>query len=123
MDFSEDSATADIGIVIIILCKIQTDIYYKYCSQIYFPGIIHVVYVLRPSGLFQKAISEVSSKFSSKDEYRFRLIVCSALSDLHEFIDTSQLTVDMGGSLIYSHHEWIQQRIVGFEARKISNSI
>jgi len=80
--------------------------------QIYFPGIIHVVYVLRPSGLFQKAISEVSSKFSSKDEYRFRLVVCSSLSDLHEFVDTSQLTPDMGGSLIYSHHEWIQQRIV-----------
>ncbi|XP_032590898.1 guanine nucleotide exchange factor DBS isoform X7 [Drosophila grimshawi] len=79
--------------------------------SIYFPGIIHVVYVLRPSGLFQKAISEVSSKFSSKDEYRFRLIVCSALSDLHEFVDISQLTPDMGGSLIYSHHEWIQQRI------------
>ncbi|XP_051859897.1 guanine nucleotide exchange factor DBS isoform X3 [Drosophila albomicans] len=79
--------------------------------SIYFPGIIHVVYVLRPSGLFQKAISEVSSKFSSKDEYRFRLVICSALSDLHEFVDATQLTPDMGGSLIYSHHEWIQQRI------------
>ncbi|XP_046866240.1 guanine nucleotide exchange factor DBS isoform X2 [Drosophila willistoni] len=78
--------------------------------SIYFPGIIHVVYVLRPSGLFQKAISEVSTKFS-KDEYRFRLVVCSALSDLHDFVDVSQLTPDMGGSLIYSHHEWIQQRI------------
>ncbi|XP_049309800.1 guanine nucleotide exchange factor DBS isoform X6 [Bactrocera dorsalis] len=78
--------------------------------SIYFPGIIHVVYVLRPSGLFQKAISEVSTKFS-KDEYRFRLVVCSALTDLHEYIDKSQLTVDMGGTLIYSHHEWIQQRI------------
>ncbi|XP_017837139.1 guanine nucleotide exchange factor DBS isoform X3 [Drosophila busckii] len=79
--------------------------------SIYFPGIIHVVYVLRPLGLFQKAISEVSSKFSSKDEYRFRLIVCSTLSDLHEFVDNCQLTSDMGGSLIYSHHEWIQQRV------------
>ncbi|XP_030369624.1 guanine nucleotide exchange factor DBS isoform X2 [Scaptodrosophila lebanonensis] len=78
--------------------------------SVYFPGIIHVVYVLRPSGLFQKAISEVSSKFS-KDEYRFRLVICSALSDLHEFVDATQLTADMGGSLIYSHHEWIQQRI------------
>ncbi|CAD7014174.1 unnamed protein product [Ceratitis capitata] len=78
--------------------------------SIYFPGIVHVVYVLRPSGLFQKAISEVSTKFS-KDEYRFRLVICSALSDLHEYIDKSQLTVDMGGTLIYSHHEWIQQRI------------
>ncbi|XP_073846702.1 guanine nucleotide exchange factor DBS isoform X9 [Musca autumnalis] len=78
--------------------------------SIYFPGIIHVVYVLRPSGLFQKAISEVSTKFS-KDEYRFRLVICSALNDLHEYIEQSQLTADMGGSLIYSHHEWIQQRI------------
>ncbi|EDW01429.1 GH21434 [Drosophila grimshawi] len=33
--------------------------------SIYFPGIIHVVYVLRPSGLFQKAISESLEKFSS----------------------------------------------------------
>ncbi|XP_054741080.1 guanine nucleotide exchange factor DBS isoform X4 [Anastrepha obliqua] len=78
--------------------------------SIYFPGIVHVVYVLRPSGLFQKAISEVSTKFS-KDEYRFRLVICSALSDLHEYIDKSQLTIEMGGTLIYSHHEWIQQRI------------
>ncbi|XP_055838288.1 guanine nucleotide exchange factor DBS isoform X2 [Episyrphus balteatus] len=78
--------------------------------SIYFPGIVHVVYVLRPAGLFQKAISEVSTKFS-KDEYRFRLVICSALTDLHEYLDTSQLTVDMGGTLVYSHHEWIQQRI------------
>ncbi|XP_055918316.1 guanine nucleotide exchange factor DBS-like [Eupeodes corollae] len=78
--------------------------------SIYFPGIVHVVYVLRPAGLFQKAISEVSTKFS-KDEYRFRLVICSALTDLHEYLDQSQLTLDMGGTLVYSHHEWIQQRI------------
>lgn len=77
----------------------------------YFPGIIHVVYVLRPSGLFQKAISEVSSKFSY-DEYRFQLVICSALSDLHKCVNLNQLTPDMGGVLLYSHHEWIQQRIV-----------
>lgn len=69
------------------------------------------MYVLRPSGLFQKAISEVSTKFS-KDEYRFRLVICSSLIDLHEYIDNTQLTGDMGGSLVYSHHEWIQQRVV-----------
>ncbi|XP_044571237.1 guanine nucleotide exchange factor DBS isoform X8 [Drosophila ananassae] len=78
--------------------------------SVYFPGIIHVVYVLRPSGLFQKAISEVSSKFSN-DEYRFELVICSALSDLHECVNVKQLTPDMGGVLLYSHHEWIQQRI------------
>lgn len=77
----------------------------------YFPGIVHVVYVLRPSGFFQKAISEVSSKFF-KEDFRFRLVVCSSVEELHEHIDKSQLALDMGGSLTYSHHEWIQQRIV-----------
>lgn len=74
-----------------------------------------MVYVLRPSGIFQKAISEVSTKFS-KDEYRFRLVICSALNDLHEYIEQGQLTSDMGGTLIYSHHEWIQQRIVNIHS-------
>lgn len=95
------------------LLKKNSQIFFPLVFQIYFPGIIHVVYVLRPSGLFQKAISEVSSKFS-KDEYRFRLIICSSLNDIHEYLETTQLTADMGGSLIYSHHEWIQQRIVSY---------
>lgn len=77
----------------------------------YFPGIIHIVYVLRPSGFFQKAISEVSSKFF-KDEFKFKLIVCASLEELYEHVEKSQVTQDMGGDLIYSHHEWIQQRIV-----------
>ncbi|KAL5288825.1 MCF2L family protein [Megaselia abdita] len=78
--------------------------------SVFFPGIVHVVYVLRPSGFFQKAISEVSSKFF-KEDFRFRLVVCSSVEELHEHIDKSQLALDMGGSLTYSHHEWIQQRI------------
>lgn len=77
----------------------------------YFPGIIHIVYVLRPSGFFQKAISEVSSKFF-KEEFKFKLIVCASLEELYEHVEKSQVTQDMGGDLIYSHHEWIQQRIV-----------
>lgn len=78
----------------------------------YFPALIHVVYVLRPAGFFQKAISEVSTKFF-KEEFRFRLVVCSSLEELNEFVPEHQLTADIGGSLSYSHHEWIQQMIVG----------
>lgn len=77
----------------------------------YFPGIVQCVYVLRPGGFFQKAISEVSSKFF-KDEFRFKMIVCAQIEELHQFIHKSQLTMDLGGDLFYSHHEWIQQRIV-----------
>ncbi|CRL00210.1 CLUMA_CG013484, isoform A [Clunio marinus] len=76
----------------------------------FFPGLIQCVYVIRPSGFFQKAISEVSSKFF-KEEFRFRVIICAQIEELHEFIHPSQLTSDLSGSLFYSHHEWIQQRI------------
>ncbi|XP_026472684.1 guanine nucleotide exchange factor DBS-like isoform X2 [Ctenocephalides felis] len=78
--------------------------------SIFFPGVINVAYVLRPAGFFQKAISEVSNKLF-KEEFRFRVEVCSCLEELHEFIDKSQLTSDLGGDLKYSHIEWIQQRI------------
>lgn len=42
------------------------------CLQNFFPGLIAVVYVLRPSGLLQKAISEVSNKFFRED-FRFKV--------------------------------------------------
>ncbi|KAL7048759.1 hypothetical protein ACKWTF_003480 [Chironomus riparius] len=76
----------------------------------YFPGIVQCVYVIRPSGFLQKAISEVSSKFF-KDEFRFKMIICAQIDELHHFIHKSQLTMDLAGDLFYSHHEWIQQRI------------
>ncbi|XP_062710424.1 guanine nucleotide exchange factor DBS isoform X4 [Aedes albopictus] len=78
--------------------------------SIYFPAMVHFVYVLRPSGFLQKAISEVSNKFF-KDEFRFRVVVCATLEDLHEYISRTQLTGELGGDLVYSHHDWIQQRI------------
>lgn len=86
--------------------------------QSYFPGIIHVVYVIRPAGFFQKAISEVSSKFF-KEDFKFRLMICSTLDDLFAHVERSQVTLDLGGELMYSHHEWIQQRIVSQVITKI----
>ncbi|XP_045447310.1 guanine nucleotide exchange factor DBS-like [Melitaea cinxia] len=76
----------------------------------FFPGIIHAVYVLRPASFLQKALSEVSSKLF-KEEFRFRVLVCSSVEELYENFDRSQLTADLGGELQYSHSEWIQQRI------------
>ncbi|KAJ4435472.1 hypothetical protein ANN_18088, partial [Periplaneta americana] len=38
----------------------------------FFPGLIHVAYVLRPAGFLQKAISEVSNKLF-KEEFKFRV--------------------------------------------------
>ncbi|XP_026320242.1 guanine nucleotide exchange factor DBS-like isoform X3 [Hyposmocoma kahamanoa] len=76
----------------------------------FFPGNIHAVYVLRPASFLQKALSEVSNKFF-KEEFRFKVLVCSSIEELYDHFDRSQLTPDLGGELQYSHAEWIQQRI------------
>ncbi|KAF5296920.1 hypothetical protein FQA39_LY12277 [Lamprigera yunnana] len=78
--------------------------------SVYFPGLIHVVYVIRPTSFLQKALSEVSNKLF-KEEFKFRVIILSTLEELYEHIDINQLTSDLGGILLYSHEEWIQQRI------------
>uniref|UniRef100_A0A182NHA5 CRAL-TRIO domain-containing protein n=1 Tax=Anopheles dirus TaxID=7168 RepID=A0A182NHA5_9DIPT len=78
--------------------------------SIYFPAMVHFVFVIRPAGFLQKAISEVSNKFF-KDEFRFRVIVCATMEELYEYVCRSQFTAELGGELAYSHHEWIQQRI------------
>ncbi|KAK4316257.1 hypothetical protein Pmani_012565 [Petrolisthes manimaculis] len=80
----------------------------------FFPGLITVAYVLRPAGFFQKAISEVSNKIF-RDEFKFRVVVCNCVADLHEYIDKNQLTEDLDGCIPYNHDEWIQQRVVGGE--------
>lgn len=81
------------------------------CFQEFFPGIIHTVFVLRPASFLQKALSEVSNKLF-KEEFRFRVVVCSNVEELYEHFDRTQLTPDLGGELQYSHSEWIQQRLV-----------
>lgn len=69
------------------------------------------MYVIRPNGFFQKAISEVSNKFF-KEEFKFKVIVCSFVEELHEYVDNTELTVDLCGTLPYFHQHWIQQRMV-----------
>ncbi|CAG9816753.1 unnamed protein product [Phaedon cochleariae] len=78
--------------------------------SVFFPGLIHVVYVLRPASFIQKALSEVSNKLF-KDEFKFRMIVLSTIEELHKHINIRQLTPDMGGTLPYNQEDWIQQRI------------
>ncbi|XP_068248695.1 guanine nucleotide exchange factor DBS-like isoform X7 [Palaemon carinicauda] len=76
----------------------------------FFPGLITVAYVLRPAGFLQKAISEVSNKIF-RDEFKFRVVVCNCVGDLHEYIDRNQLTEDLDGCIPYNHDEWIEQRV------------
>ncbi|XP_015596435.1 guanine nucleotide exchange factor DBS isoform X2 [Cephus cinctus] len=76
----------------------------------FFPGLVHVAYVLRPTGFLQKTISEVSNKLF-RDEFKFRVIVLANVSELYDFVEKDQLTEQLGGDLPYCHHTWIQNRI------------
>ncbi|KAL0268315.1 UNVERIFIED_CONTAM: hypothetical protein PYX00_010309 [Menopon gallinae] len=75
----------------------------------FFPGLVHTAYVLRPSGIIKKTISDVLNKLF-KEDFKFKVIICNSLEELHSFIDRSQLTPDLGGYIQYDHVQWIQQR-------------
>lgn len=66
---------------------------------------------MRPVGFLQKALSEVSSKLFRTENLRFRLTVCNHVSDLLSFVDLGQLTIELGGSLVYDKVQWVQQRV------------
>lgn len=38
--------------------------------------------------------------------------MCSCVEELHENVEKSQLTADLGGEIPYCHQEWLQQRVV-----------
>lgn len=83
----------------------------SFVHQAFFPGLVHVAYVLRPAGFLQKAISEVSNKLFRED-FKFRVIFLANIAELYDFIEKEQLTEPLGGDLLYCHHTWIQNRIV-----------
>lgn len=76
---------------------------------------------MRPAGFLQKAISEVSNKLFRED-FKFRVIFLANVTELHEFIDKDQLTEQLGGTLPYCHHTWIQNRIVSRIIKIIQNN-
>ncbi|TSK17918.1 Guanine nucleotide exchange factor DBS [Bagarius yarrelli] len=82
-----------------------------------FPGNLQLVLVLRPAALFQRALSDFLFKFS-KDEFKMKVpvIMLSSVTELHSYIDRSQLTQELGGTQEYCHEKWISHRtaIEGF---------
>uniref|UniRef100_A0A8C6NUD1 Guanine nucleotide exchange factor DBS-like n=1 Tax=Nothobranchius furzeri TaxID=105023 RepID=A0A8C6NUD1_NOTFU len=75
-----------------------------------FPGNLQLVLVLRPSRLLQRAMADIGLKLH-KDDFKMKVIVMlNSLSDLHSYVDKSQLTRDFGGILEYSHSQWIHHR-------------
>ncbi|XP_026233136.1 guanine nucleotide exchange factor DBS isoform X1 [Anabas testudineus] len=82
-----------------------------------FPGNLQLVLVLRPTTLLQRTISDIFFKFN-KDEFKMKVpvIMLSSITELHSYIDRSQLTQELGGTQEYCHEKWISHRtaIEGF---------
>ncbi|XP_048052413.1 guanine nucleotide exchange factor DBS isoform X14 [Megalobrama amblycephala] len=82
-----------------------------------FPGNLQLVLVLRPTTLFQRTISDILFKFN-KDEFKMKVpvIMLSSVTELHSYIDRTQLTQELGGTQEYCHEKWISHRtaIEGF---------
>ncbi|ETE73402.1 Guanine nucleotide exchange factor DBS [Ophiophagus hannah] len=76
-----------------------------------FPGNLQLVLVLRPTGFFHRTLFDIAFRFHG-DEYKIKLpiIMLSSLTELNNYIDTAQLTEDLGGSLDYCHNRWLTQR-------------
>ncbi|XP_053567830.1 LOW QUALITY PROTEIN: probable guanine nucleotide exchange factor MCF2L2 [Bombina bombina] len=76
-----------------------------------FPGNLQLVFVLRPSRFIQRAIADFGIKFY-RDDFKMKvpIVMLNSLSDLHGYIEKSQLTSELGGSLEYNHSQWIQHR-------------
>ncbi|KAK0133068.1 Guanine nucleotide exchange factor DBS [Merluccius polli] len=82
-----------------------------------FPGNLQLVLVLRPTTLLQRTLSDILFKFN-KDEFKMKVpvIMLSSVTELHSYIERSQLTQELGGTQEYCHEKWISHRtaIEGF---------
>ncbi|KFP21639.1 Guanine nucleotide exchange factor DBS, partial [Egretta garzetta] len=76
-----------------------------------FPGNLQLVLVLRPTGFFHRALSDIAFKFN-KDEFKMKvpIIMLGSVSELQGYIDKTQLTEDLGGTLDYCHNRWLSSR-------------
>ncbi|XP_040137670.2 guanine nucleotide exchange factor DBS isoform X12 [Ictidomys tridecemlineatus] len=76
-----------------------------------FPANLQLVLVLRPTGFFQRTLSEIAFKFN-RDDFKMKVpvIMLSSVPELHGYIDKSQLTEDLGGTLDYCHSRWLCHR-------------
>uniref|UniRef100_A0A8B9T017 MCF.2 cell line derived transforming sequence n=1 Tax=Anas platyrhynchos TaxID=8839 RepID=A0A8B9T017_ANAPL len=73
-----------------------------------FPGNLHLVMVLRPTGFFQRTFTDIGFRFSQEDFLlKLPVVMLSSVSDLLTYIDEQQLTPEFGGTLEYCHSEWV----------------
>merc|ERR1719357_2520101 len=72
--------------------------------QDHFGSAIHTAHIIKPDTFWQKQRTNLGSQ-----KYKFETNLTS-LEGLAKYIDPSQLTVDLEGSLAYDHTIWIEMR-------------
>ncbi|XP_014878684.1 probable guanine nucleotide exchange factor MCF2L2, partial [Poecilia latipinna] len=97
------------SIVVIFLVECRAAVESESRVAAAFPGNLQLVLVLRPSRFFQRTIADIGIKLH-KDDFKMKIVMLNSLSDLHGYVDKSQLTQEFGGSLEYSHSQWIHHR-------------
>ncbi|XP_053867181.1 guanine nucleotide exchange factor DBS isoform X2 [Malaclemys terrapin pileata] len=76
-----------------------------------FPGNLQLVLVLRPTGFIHRTLSDLVFKFN-RDEFKMKvpIIMLGSVTELHGYVDKTQLTEDLGGTLDYCHNRWLSHR-------------
>nr|XP_023416039.1 probable guanine nucleotide exchange factor MCF2L2 [Cavia porcellus] len=76
-----------------------------------FPGNLQLIFILRPARFLQRTFTDLGIKYY-RDEFRMKvpIIMLNSVSDLHGYIDKSQLTQELGGTLEYRHSQWLNHR-------------
>uniref|UniRef100_A0A8C0G6F7 MCF.2 cell line derived transforming sequence like n=1 Tax=Chelonoidis abingdonii TaxID=106734 RepID=A0A8C0G6F7_CHEAB len=104
------------------ICKVTTLSSFKSLHQAHFccnirnisasfPGNLQLVLVLRPTGFIHRTLSDLAFKFN-RDEFKMKvpIIMLGSVTELHGYIDKTQLTEDLGGTLDYCHNRWLSHR-------------
>nr|XP_039334766.1 probable guanine nucleotide exchange factor MCF2L2 isoform X2 [Saimiri boliviensis boliviensis] len=76
-----------------------------------FPGNLQLIFILRPSRFIQRTFTDIGIKYY-RNEFKTKvpIILLNSVSDLHGYIDKSQLTQELGGTLEYRHSQWVNHR-------------
>ncbi|XP_040192173.1 guanine nucleotide exchange factor DBS isoform X5 [Rana temporaria] len=76
-----------------------------------FPGNLQLVIVLRPAGIFHRTLADIALRFN-KDDFKMKvpIIMLNSAAELQNYVDKTQLTRDLGGTLDYCHKNWLLHR-------------
>uniref|UniRef100_A0A1I7RJS6 CRAL-TRIO domain-containing protein n=2 Tax=Bursaphelenchus xylophilus TaxID=6326 RepID=A0A1I7RJS6_BURXY len=75
----------------------------------YFPEPVHVIFLLKPEGVLQRALEVGYRNFTENGQYN--VVPCQSTTELRDFLGQDCLTMDVGGILKYNHLEWVQHRM------------